>query len=419
MKADVRENGFDQAVNGWVRGAFARGARSFPELVRLLPGVYPADALRATGRLRQELPVGWHLSNPRVERPPLDGWPVEHPLDFDWRFTPETVRLLVDRCPSPGTDSVAFLGAPSLAREAAARGWRTGVSLFDKNPALVAALRASFPEITAVCTDLVWGEPVDLGDAVVAIADPPWYPEHTIAFLWAASRLTRVGRQVLISLPPEGTRPGILAEREAFFAGAETFGLRLVSVEEGVLAYQSPPFEKNALAAAGVPAVPWDWRRGDLARFVTVGKTVAGRPSPPGTPDAWEEESVGNVRIKSRTCAEDGFRDPTLSSVVPGDILASVSRRDAARATADVWTSGNRIFRCDGTGVFRTIVSALGRGANVEDAVTAAIRRKLTAEEAALVRRAAAQAADLVRREERELAEDVYPRHERELAEAV
>ena len=211
--------------------------------------------------------------------PVLDDWPVEHPLDFDWRFTPEAVRFLIDRCHGPALDSVAFLGTPSLAREATARGWRASLSLFDHNTALVAAIQASLPGVTAACIDLVWGDPVGVREAYIAVADPPWYPEHTMAFLWAAARLTRIGGQVLLSLPSAGTRPGILAEREAVFAGAAAFGLRLASVERGELAGRTPPFEKNALSGLpGVPAVPWDWRHGDLAGFVVVAKTS---PRPP------------------------------------------------------------------------------------------------------------------------------------------
>src|ERR1700736_5370326 len=118
MKVDVRANGFDQALDGWVRAAFVRGVRTFPELVRSLPGVYPADALRAVGRLQHELPASRQLSGTPSVAPAPDSWPVEHPLDFDWRFTPEAVRFLSDRCHATAPESVAFLGAPSLAREA-------------------------------------------------------------------------------------------------------------------------------------------------------------------------------------------------------------------------------------------------------------------------------------------------------------
>jgi hypothetical protein len=417
--AEVRANEFDETLDGWVRAAFVRGVRTFPDLVRSLPGVYPADALRAVVRLREELPAAWQLSGTRSVAPLPDGRPVEHPLDFDWRFTPEAVRLLIDRCQTTAAGPVAFLGAPSLAREAAARGWPAAIALFDQNPVIVEAIRASLPGVVSTCLDLVWGEPVANGDADVAVADPPWYPEHTAAFLWAAARLTKLGGRVLLSLPAVGTRPGIPAERDALFSWAAHFGLRLAAVESGILAYRTPPFEKNALAAAGVPPVPWDWRRGDLAEFVVVEQTSADRPEPLGPPDLWDEESVGVVRIKCRACSELKFRDPTLSRAVPDDMLVTVSRREPARASADVWTCGNRIFRCAGTGVFRVIVSALERRDDPERTVAAALRRELSPDEVALVRRAAAQVFDLVRREERELTEDGYRRHERNLAKAI
>ena len=417
MPATTRDSRFDHAIEEWVRAAFSRGVRSFPDLVLSLPGVYPADALRALTRLQGELPPGWNVAGSHSARPTPDGWPVEHPLDFDWRFTPETARLLIDRGPAAGP--VAFLGAPSLAREAALCGRHLEILLFDQNPALVTAVRRSFPGVNAVCTDLVWGEPVEAGRGEATVADPPWYPEHILAFLWAASRLTRLGGRVLLSLPPKGTRPGVSAEREAVFGAALTSGLRLDAVESGVLAYRSPQFEQNALAAARVPPVPLNWRRGDLAVFAVAEKTAAPRPAPLEAAEKWDEESVGIVRIKCRKSAYNDFRDPALSPVAPGDILASVSRRDPARAVADVWTCCNRVFRCAGTGVFRVIVSALGRGDQVEGAVTAAMGRRLSAEEASLVRRAAGQAADLVRREERDLAEDARRRYEHDMAEAV
>src|SRR5712691_8552322 len=36
-----------------------------------------------------------------------------------------------------------------------------------------------------------------------------------------------------------------------------------------------------------------------------------------------------------------------LRSIVPGDVLSSISRRDPRRRKAAVWTSGNRLFGTD------------------------------------------------------------------------
>src|SRR5207253_7934669 len=120
-------------------------------------------------------------------------------------------------------------------------------------------------------------------------------------------------------------------EREAVLTNAASFGLRLAAVESGALAYWTPPFERNALVAAEIPAVPDDWRRGELAEFVLTEKTLAPRPVPAGPRDEWDEQGVGGVRIKCRRCPDSEFHDPTLSPAVPGDILPSVSRRDPAR----------------------------------------------------------------------------------------
>lgn len=419
MTEIAREEEFEHALDNWVRAAFAAGLRSFPELVAALPGTYPTDIARAVGRLRGSVPAGWH-DCPPAPAPLLAapaGWPVEHPLDFDWRFTPRSAALLLDRC-GPGVP-LAFLGAPSLAREATRQGRRSGVTLLDRNPAVVTAVRESCPGVTAVCTDLVRGGPVKAGTAAVAVADPPWYPEHTAAFLWAAARLTRVGGRVLVSLPPEGTRAGIQAERVDAVGSATSFGLRLVGIEPRALAYRMPPFEHNSLVAAGLTAVPNDWRRGDLATFAVADKTGAPRPDAPGGSDDWDEEAVGSVRIKCRRSSADGFRDPTVSQLVAGDMLTSVSRRDPARAAVDVWTSGNRVFRCPGPDLFRVVLSSLARGQDAEREVGVALRRGLTAGEAALVRRAAVQAVELVRREESELAEYGHRRRERDLVETV
>jgi hypothetical protein len=294
----------------------------------------------------------------------------------------------------------------------------SGVVLLDRNPAIIRAVREAYPGFRAECTDLLWDDPVEVGEAVTSVADPPWYPEHIAAFLWAAARATRFGGQVLLSLPPEGTRPGILDEREAVLRLAAVLGLRLESLELGVLAYLMPPFERNALIAAGVPAVADDWRRGDLAVFVRAQENRGSRPPTPAEQDVWDEVSVGSVRIKCRRDTVGEFRDPTLSQLIQGDMLPSVSRRQPVRGAVDVWTCGNRVFRCAGADLFLVVLTALGGGEDVREAVGRALGRRLRAAEGALVRQAAIQAADLVRREQSELSRYGHQSHECHLVEA-
>jgi hypothetical protein len=416
MTAVSRDHDFDRTVDDWVSRAFARGAGSFADLVRALPGVTPMEAMRSVRRLGYATPAGRTAVAPLRSRHPGDDWPVEHPLDFDWRFTPEAARLLIGRCPGPLDGPIALLGTPTLALEATRQGRKGRVSLFDINPTLIESARASRTNLASFSTDLVWGAPVDMGDAFATFADPPWYPEYVVAFLWAASRLTRVGGRVFLSFPPVGTRPGIVEERASSFAQAARFGLRLESVELGALAYGMPLFEYNAFLVAEVPEVADDWRRGDLIEFVHEERKFAPRPVAPDPPDAWDDVAVGVVRIKCKSSRDKRFRDPTLRSIVPGDMLATVSRRDPARASADVWTCGNRVFRCAGPDVFRTILSAIANGEDVEEAVESAVGRDLSSGESQMVRRAAEQASDLVQREESEVVEYVHRRRESDLA---
>jgi hypothetical protein len=419
MTETARDIEFERTLSEWVKAALTRGVRSFPDLVAALPGAYPTEVARAVAGLTDSMPIGWN-DRPRAhatQSAVAESWPVEHPLDFDWRFTAEASALLLERC---GTDlPLAFLGAPTLARAAARQGRRCGITLVDRNSAVVAAVRASCPGFTSSCIDLVYGEPVAPGDAAATVADPPWYPEHTVAFLWAAARLTRVGGRVFLSLPPEGTRPGIRAERAGVIRSAASFGLQLAEIEPHALAYRMPPFEHNALMAAGLSTVPEDWRRGDLATFAVAAKDDSPRPTAPGESIDWDEEAIGSVRIKCRRCPDVGFRDPTLTRHVAGDMLTSVSRRDPARAAVDVWTSGNRVFRCAGPALFRVILSSLARGRDAEHDVASEMGRGLTDSEAALVCQAAEQATDLVRREEWELVEYGYRRRERDLVKTV
>jgi hypothetical protein len=411
-----QEHDFNCAVDDWVRRAFAQGARSFADLVGALPGVTPVEAMRSVRRLGYAAPPGRRAVRSLLLGHSPDDWPVEHPLDFDWRFTPETARFLIARCPGPLDGPISLLGTPTLAPDATRQGRAGRVSLFERNPTIMESARVSTTNLASFPTDLVWGDPIATGDSVATFADPPWYPEYVAAFLWAASRQTQVGGRVFLSFPPVGTRPGILDERASSLAQAAHFGLRLESIEMRALAYRMPLFEHNAYLAAEVPEVAEDWRRGDLIEFVHAEITSAPRPVPPDPPDIWYDVAVGDVRMKCKFSPDKDFRDPTLRCVVPGNMLLTTSRRDPARASVDVWTCGNRVFWCAGPTIFRTILSAIGNGEDVEDAVEFVLERDLSTEESNLVGRAAEQASDLVQQEESEVIEYAHRCRESDLA---
>ncbi len=92
--------------------------------------------------------------------------------------------------------------------------------------------------------------------------------------------------------------------------------------------------------------------------------TAACGPRPIMEPEpTWTERSLGLTRFKLRETTLDRLRVTRPDrSLVPGDVLPSVSRRDPRRKDATVWTSGNRIFGCDGTATLTAIIDGINAG---------------------------------------------------------
>ena len=328
---------------------------------------------------------------------------MPHPLDFDWRFTGDTVGLIwqtIRELAHPQTD-VALLGAPSLA--AAVEPWKElrSVTLHERNPNHHRSLAEG---ITFACCDVLRDHIQPASNGVV-VADPPWYKAETIGFLWTASTLSRTGGHVLLSLPPVATRPGINEERERITAAAAGFGLEFLYLSDGVLRYYTPFFETNAMQAAGAP-VTNDWRLGDLAVFKRTEGECGPRPVM-DTDQTWMERSLGLTRFKLQQTTSTRFASPVLRSVVPGDVLPSVSRRDPRRNDATVWTSGNRIFGCDDTATLATIIDGINAGEAPELTVGMQQGRMLTTNEKILVETAVHQVRDVVKWESAEFRDSV------------
>jgi hypothetical protein len=347
---------------------------------------------RSTDTPISKLPVGRATSG---SEPPLV---VPHPLDFDWRFTGDTIGLIwqtIRELAHPQTD-VALLGTPSLA--AAVELWKElgSVTLHERNPNHHRSLSQG---IIFACCDVL-RDPISPASNGVVVADPPWYEAETIGFLWTASILSRTGGHVLLSLPPVATRPGIKEERERITAAAAGLGLEFLRLSDGVLRYGTPFFETNAMQAAGSP-VTNDWRIGDLAVFRRTEGKCGQRPIM-DSELAWMERSLGLTRFKLQQTTSTGFASPVLHTLVPGDVLPSVSRRDPRRKDATVWTSGNRIFGCDGTATLAAIIDGINAGKAPEVTVGMQQGRTLTSNERILVATAIHQVRNVVKWESAE-----------------
>ena len=352
ISSDAR---FARFVKVSIVRAIRKGARTFEDLLLHLPSIYPTEVLAAVDEMRGLRSVEDELVNQiradagvRPQRVVRGGslLPLPHPLDFEWRFSEETCReLLVGATEMTRSgETILLYGTPGLAYAAVSLPVRNRRIVFAGADTVVTRRLRSLNDTSGRPISVLIGGGVEPGCASAVVVDPPWYLDYLSPMLRVAAEACRLDGVVLAGLPPLGIRPGVSDERDAVDSFLARQGLDRMALEELAVSYETPFFEANALAAVGV-YVPAVWRRGDLAvyrrRMALRGGTVA----PKSPLEAWEEVEVEGMRIRVQFGTGASASRGVLESVVRGDVLPSVSRRDLRRAKANVWTSGNRIFR--------------------------------------------------------------------------
>lgn len=411
---EIESQEFEQSVEQWIFDAVKNGATTFEQLIKLLPSVDPITAFKALQKLQPSLPIprstSCTLINSALRRQPKPtharhqkSLPPPHPLDYDWRFTDSTVEHLLQKCaevtPSHGT--LVLLGTPSLLQIGTEPSYQRNTVLLEANTIMTSCLSNTVLGSQIVECDLLRDALPNLS-AKAVVMDPPWYPEYIQAFLWDACQFCQIDGHILVSLPPLGTRPGIEREWQETLTWANQLGLQLIHLEELSLSYLTPLFERNVFRVTGIHCVPQDWRRGNLAVFARRTSTTVPRPIVASPEKEWLEVNLFSVRIRVRPWIGSEFADPSLVSVTPNDVLTSVSRRDPRRELADVWTSGNRIFSCQGAGILWHVLDAISKDYPPHSAVEAFIGRALQPRENSLVSNTIEQVLDIINLERKE-----------------
>lgn len=353
----LSQNAFAVRVDSLTRAAISNGMTSFSELLHYLPGVYPTEVLASLDRLAAlkviEPALAMSIRQQAMTGTPsllIEGrslLPLPHPLDYEWRFTADAARSLLNRAVdlTPVNAELLLFGTPGLAVEALTLPIGRRLAFLAEPNSITDRVRAlnlatGSPLAIGLCSN---GLPRESADAV--LLDPPWYLDFVRPMLAAAAHACRSGGFLLISLPPDGARPSAEADRQAIFAFAKRLGLVFVEHSPLAVGYETPFFERNALAASGICAPP-QWRRGDLVVFRK--SRASTRPAPVSSRRRdWVEVDIGRMRLFIRQDGQGPSNEVGLVSLIDGDILPTVSRRDSRRRAANVWTSGNRIFRTD------------------------------------------------------------------------
>ena len=402
---------YNRELEAWITSAARCGAKDFWQLVSAVPGVYPTVARETVDRLVKEgrVPSSVAAEQPRTLADhgldkEVPGLPTPHPLSSEWRFTRRTSADLLSRVTdTAGRESVvALLSTPSVYFLAAARTERRKFVLLDDKRSLADRTPVSANGNVFRCCDMR-RDRTDLHPVDTVLADPPWYREDVLGFLGAASEICARGGTVFLGFASEGTRPGIAAERDLIVENAHRMGLTLMGMEPLALSYATPFFEHNALRASQFRYIPATWRRGDLLEFRKVGGGHTVELSQSWEPCPWTEVQVGGVELRIRNDDREGFADPRLIPLVNGDILPSVSRRDPLGKLADVWMTGNRVYRCEGKTTLLQILKALSQRKVPFQAVADGLGRLLSSVESEVVERAVTQIREIVAIEQAEI----------------
>tara|TARA_R110000868_G_scaffold71983_1_gene210133 strand:- start:7005 stop:8330 length:1326 start_codon:yes stop_codon:yes gene_type:complete len=347
---------FERRVDFWTLGVLSSQPSSFLQILRALPGVFPSAVLASLRRLHR----AGELATPTLRmlevqaRRDDDFLPVDltlpppHPLNYEWRFTATGAQVMLNTATRycEADSHILMLGTPGVARSALGAPPTQRLTFLGEDNHVTRVLETENTSTGSPITMRRCGHHLSRGLADVVLLDPPWYTDFVERMLRSAAFACKTGGIVLISLAPLGANRSAFEHRSDTLTLAAAYGLRLEAIEDAALAYETPYFEANALRASGLSA-PTSWRNADLAIFRKQKDLVGHTDTNSLDSERWAEVMIGRMRVFIRRDADVSPRSPwALEPVVEGEILPSVSRRDKRRLSVDVWTSGNRIFRC-------------------------------------------------------------------------
>lgn len=370
--------------------AITRGERTFQAIVQSSGGMDPLelqvilDDLIFSGRIQlmrgeyRSMCDGASSVGKEADIPSSPELPRPHPLDYDWRFHPRTVRYLAQQVfqETLARETVLFFGVPSVFAYLLSMRPSQSMALLDGNRALIDAFgQIQLPETCQaihhdLLADQLWQTEARVG---AILMDPPWYPEYYRAFLLQAANVAQIGTRVYVSVLPINTRAGAPEDRWEILQSAHQLGLQVLSVQEGVLSYETPDFERATFRIASVPH-PENWRSGDLVTFVKgrepekqARDAILLTLQEPGKCQRWEEVLLGLHKIKIKGPFDDYSEKPELLSVEENDMLSTVSRRYMKRERIDLWLWDNQVFALRGHAAFFAALLALAGKPSEED----------------------------------------------------
>ncbi|XVJ66919.1 MAG: hypothetical protein HEQ40_12400 [Lacibacter sp.] len=287
---------------------------------------------------------------------------VPHPLDFEWRNSKKSLNYLTDQMLklSASNDSVLILGMPTLFANFCERDVTQSITLVERNTPIVNGLKKFVNHKSKIHeADIFKIQPEVLGQYQCVFMDPPWYSEHFYQFAWLAAQCLQIGGTLAISIPPINTRPDIDIERIEWLQFCQQQGLCIENLSANHLEYTMPFFEFNAFRAGGIQNILPFWRKGDFVVLKKIKTQFTERKSFVEKTSGWVEREINSIRIRVKSSEHVNKEILSIQSIVKGDILPTVSSRDDRRKEANLWTSGNRIFKVSNPALFLSCIDGI------------------------------------------------------------
>jgi len=297
----------------------------------------------------------------------LEGLPLPHLRDFDWRFSARGIRTFVEHLLRYHVreESICVISAPTIYGYLRYMNYYPNITLIERSERTVESIRSHFGDASHVRKhDLQYPWPGHISvleDFSCIVMDPPWYLDYFEIFLARALEILSPGGLLHTALFPPFAKTSSIPERASIQAFAQSRGLSLIELRSCIIEYKTPVFEKRAMSI-GAEVADDCWRRGDLATFLQGEKLSKERVLIVET-EKFEEFEIGKSKFilrKEDPTKEKAYAVPTIESVEDGSqYLGNIKRSYALRKEIGLWTSCNQAFRIEGANLISLILKGI------------------------------------------------------------
>lgn len=327
---------------------------NFTDLLRQMQGIFPTDLFK----IINERKLNINYSVPIVKKSNI-GWhqlalesnlPAPHPVNYEWRYTEESSKAIVEIIKSNSNDDVKIccLGTPSIALELIRNKMGEKTTFLDINEPLKKLIERKFDDSGITCKtydaqNIPQRKFLDSFDFV--IVNPPWYLDYYKLFISRAIDFLKPdGGRILTPLFPALSRQNAFKDLGAFELSLEESNCKEVNTK-GFVEFEMPEFEKAILNQNNIPLPESNWRNAELVELVFGSNK---KSAITGNLKLEKRKWLRYVEDKLAIAVANPFKiadnaNNEAKYFAESHILTTVSRKEIENMEIDVWDSNNKV----------------------------------------------------------------------------